>query len=150
MEPVTTAIVTALLAGGAKIAEKAVVDAYEGLKAVIIKKYGENKKVVQALENVEEEPEFEPNQATVEKRIQDANIDKDPEVAQAAERLLEELKKRPETVKATGVNLKNVEGASLRVRNIAASGTGANLEDSKFMGDLTFEDIRAGVDDSPN
>jgi predicted RND superfamily exporter protein len=150
MEPVTTAIVTALLAGGAKIAEKAVVDAYEGLKAVIIKKYGENKKVVQALENVEEEPEFEPNQATVEKRIQDANIDKDPEVAQAAERLLEELKKRPETVKATGVNLKDVEGASLRVRNIAASGTGANVERSKFTGDLTFEDIRAGVDDSPN
>jgi hypothetical protein len=151
MEPVTTVIAAALLAGAASgtaiAAEKAIVDAYEGLKALILRKFGENTKLVQAIENLENEPDFDPNRDALERRIQDAGADKDPEVSQAAERLVEELKKYSEVVKSTGVDMEKVEAASIRIREVAASGTGVRMRGIKATGDIDISGVRAGDTD---
>ena len=153
MEPITTAIAAAALAGAApgitKVVEQGIVDAYNGLKAIIQKKYGENSKVSQAVEAVAEEPDFEPNQATLDARVQQAGVDQDPEVAQAVQQLLDELKKRPERVAATGVNMEQVEAASIRIKEVLSSGTGVNMKGVKASGDIEIGSVRAGVDTDP-
>jgi hypothetical protein len=99
MDPITVAIVAAIAAGAAagagQVAEKAIVDAYEGLKGLIKRKLGADNKVSQAVAELEKEPEFEPNKAALEGRVKQAKVDEDADIKAAAQALLEQLKARP-------------------------------------------------------
>ena len=62
-----------------------------------------------------------------------------------AQPLLEAIQRRaPETAAAIGVDLKDVEGASLAIRRVMATGVGVKVAGAKLSGDLTIEDVRAG------
>jgi hypothetical protein len=98
MDPVTLAIVAAITAGvtaeGPKVVEKAILDAYEGLKS-LIKGKSSDQKVPKAIADVETEPEFKPYQEALKQRIETAQVNKDPEVLTAADTLLKLLKDKP-------------------------------------------------------
>jgi hypothetical protein len=99
MEPITL-IVTALVAGIAAaakpVAEEAVKDAYHGLKALIVRKFGDKGDVVLAVDQVEKKPDSSGRQETLAEELAGAGVGQDAEVLQAAQKLLALL--QPQTV----------------------------------------------------
>jgi hypothetical protein len=91
MDPISTAILGAL----AKLAEPAIKDAYEGLKRVIIKKFGANHELAQAVENVEKKPASRGRRESLEEEIASSDASSDEEILAAAQALLEKLKQQP-------------------------------------------------------
>jgi hypothetical protein len=99
MDPITTAIVAALTAGvvsgSTQVGQKVISDAYEALKALIKKKYGEKSEVVKAVENLEARPDSTGRKATLQEEVGAAKVDQDTEVIKASQALLERLKDYP-------------------------------------------------------
>jgi hypothetical protein len=94
MEPITfTAIVAALSAGVAtgvgKAAENALVDAYQGLKSTLKRKFGDDSEVAKAVDTVEEDPKSNWRQGMLKEKLEHVGADRDPEVRKAAEQLRE-------------------------------------------------------------
>lgn len=100
MEPVTMAIVAALSAGAASgatdVAKKALVDAYEGLKAMIKKKFGSNSDAADALDKLQAKPESVGRQTTLAEELNTVNAAADQELLRAAHSLLELIKALPQ------------------------------------------------------
>jgi hypothetical protein len=71
---------------------------------------------------------------------------KDGELVDAANRLIELVRTQaPNAAAAIGVDLKDVEAANLRLRDVVASGTGVKLEKGRLSGDIEISNLRAGV-----
>ena len=100
MDPITTAIIAAIAAGAASgtgtVAEKVIIEAYEGLKALINRKFGNDNKISKVITDLEEEPDFEPNKAALEGRVKQTRADEDQDIKVAAQELLEKIKSQPE------------------------------------------------------
>ena len=113
MDPITLAIIAAVTAGvtagAGKVAENAIVDAYEGLKNLIKRKFGNDEKLPKAIKDVENEPDFKPYQEGLRQRIEASALAKDPETLKAAKSLLELLKNKPAGAEAIQ-NIQNVYG----------------------------------------
>jgi hypothetical protein len=88
MEPITCAIISAL---SSEFIKDSVKDTYEGLKAVIRRKWGESGPI-KAISALEADPKSEAQAATVEETIIAAEANKDAEVLEALRQLLQELK----------------------------------------------------------
>jgi hypothetical protein len=81
----------------------------------------------------------------VEEDLKAVGADTDAEVLQQAQVLLEAIQRQaPQAAAAIGVDLKEIEGASLAIRHVIATGAGVKVEQGKFSGDITIEDVRAG------
>jgi len=152
MEPVTTSIVTALVAGavaGLKpTVSQAVKDGYQGLKALIKRKYS-----TVSIDHLEADPASKPRRAMVEEDLQKTDAVKDPELLQQVKALLDALQSQPpEVVNAIGVDLGDVKGASLTIEDVIATGTGVKAEHVETSGDITIRGVRAGRggESSPN
>jgi hypothetical protein len=139
-----TSVVTALAAGAAAAlkptVEQAVKDSYNALKGLIQRKYARV-----SLDQLEANPRSKSRQGVVEEALATAGIDKDAEVLQQAQTLLETLQRQtPETAAAIGVALTDIEGAALAIRRVTATGAGVTVEHAKLSGDITIEDVQAG------
>lgn len=148
MEPATI-IVTALALGAAagikSVAEKTVTDAYQGLKNLIKNKYPNV-----GLDRLEKKPDSTTQQAAVAEEIADAGADKDAEILQKAEVVLETAKNLPvENIAAIGVDLEKIKAASLKLKDIMATGTGVKVKDGEFIGEISIEQVRAGYKETP-
>jgi hypothetical protein len=100
MEPTTfTAIVATLSAGVAagvgKVGESALVDAYQELKAALKRQFGDNSEVVKAVDQLEQKPDSEGRKGMLRKEVEAVGADGDPDILQAAQQLLEQLKAQP-------------------------------------------------------
>lgn len=99
MDPITTALVVALatgVAGGAgQVGKEIIVDAYAALKDALKDKCGVDSKVMQALDALEEEPDFEPNQTALAGRMEQAEVTTDSTLLNLAETLLSNIKEQP-------------------------------------------------------
>jgi len=99
MDPITMALVAAITAGAAagatKVGEQAIVDAYNSLKGLLVRKFGVESKVVKAVDNLEEEPDSAGQKAVVGEQVKKAQADQDAELQAAAEALLAKLKAQP-------------------------------------------------------
>ena len=99
MEPVSTAIIAAIAAGlvaGVKdTGKKAVADAYNGLKALITRKFGGDSKLAEAVVKLEEDPKSPGRAQTVGKKVREVGADQDQEIVDAANLLLDKLKELP-------------------------------------------------------
>jgi hypothetical protein len=95
MDPVTTAIVAALAAGAGKVAEKAIVDAYDGLKAILKRKFREQGDLAEAIKELEAKPESDGRKTTLREEVVNAKADQDPDVLKAALALLDQIKAHP-------------------------------------------------------
>jgi hypothetical protein len=99
MDPITTAIVAALAAGAVsgatEVGKQALVDAYGELKSRIEKKFGKESKIVKAVQELEDEPDFEPNRKALAGRVEQSKASQDGEILAAARALLEQIEARP-------------------------------------------------------
>src|SRR3954454_3817299 len=99
MDPVTTAIVTAITAGVATgstdAGKKAIVDSYEGLKALVKKKFGGNSEVVEAINKLETRPDSAGRREALAEQIREIKAAEEPDLKAAAMSLLELIKAVP-------------------------------------------------------
>jgi hypothetical protein len=91
MDPITTAILAVLRVAGSEVVKAGVKDAYEGLKAVIRRKWGEAAPISKAISSVEEDPTSKGQAAVLEEKVAQVKATDDAEVAQALRRLVEQL-----------------------------------------------------------
>lgn len=92
MDPITTAIVAALSAGTisglTEVSKTATTDAYNTLKALLIKKFGARSEMAQAIDRLEANPELVGHQETLQEEIVTVNAEQDHEVLAAAKHVL--------------------------------------------------------------
>ena len=92
MDPITTAIVALLPALASDMVKSSVKDAYDGLKAVIRRKWGDAAPVAKAISALEEDPKSKAQVAVLEEKVEAAKVAEDAEVLQALHRLVEQMK----------------------------------------------------------
>ena len=92
MDPITTAILAVLPALASDMVQSGVKDAYEGLKAVIRRKWGDAAPISKAIAAIEEDPNSKAQAAVLEEKVGAVKAAEDAEVAQALRQLVEQMK----------------------------------------------------------
>lgn len=92
MDPITTAILGVLPALAADAVKSGVKDAYEGLKAVIRRRWGETAPISRAIVAVQEKPDSKARVAVLEEEVAAVAAGDDAEVLQALYQLVEQMK----------------------------------------------------------
>jgi hypothetical protein len=92
MDPITTAILAALGVMGSEVIKSGVKDAYDSLKAVIRRKWGESAAISKAITALEEDPQSKAQAGVLEEKVGEVKATNDAEVAQALHRLVEQMK----------------------------------------------------------
>jgi hypothetical protein len=99
-EIVTNAIVAAISAGAVAgvtdTAKSAIGDAYQGLKSLIKKKFGHDSEAGRAIDKLEAQPDADPWKQILTGELKTANSTSDPELAYAAQSLLELIRALPQ------------------------------------------------------
>ena len=109
MDPITV-ILTALVTGAAKVAGDAIPDAYQGLKALIQKKFAGKPDAEMALAKHEEKPKVweEP----LKEALVESGVDQDQEILKAAQALLDKTKEQPDGQQIITQTISNVKYAA--------------------------------------
>ena len=99
MDPITTtAIVTAIAAGAAAgasdVASQAIHDAYNGLKTLIQRKFGDHAAVIASMQQVETHPDSETWQNALEDSLDQVHAYQDSDIATQTQALLKLLKEQ--------------------------------------------------------
>ena len=92
MDPITAAIVAVLPALASDVVKSGVKDAYDGLKAVIRRKWGDTAPITKAIAAIEDDPTSKAQAAVLEEKVGAIKATEDAEVAQALHRLVEQMK----------------------------------------------------------
>jgi len=93
MDPITAAILAVLPALASDMVKSTVKDAYEGLKAVIRRKWGDTSPISKAISALEGDPDSKAQSAVLEEKVSALKATEDAEVAQALRQLVEQMKK---------------------------------------------------------
>jgi hypothetical protein len=115
MDPITTAIMAVLPALAGDTVKAAVKDAYDGLKAVIRRKWGESAPISKAIAAIEEDPKSKAQAGVLAEKVEAVKATEDREVAQALQKLVEQMK-------ANGVGGEAVAGIQLNISGGTQSG----------------------------
>ncbi|HML15021.1 MAG TPA: hypothetical protein VK456_17075 [Xanthobacteraceae bacterium] len=91
MEPITAAILAAL---NSDLLKTGLSDAYQGLKAVIRRKWGESAPINKAITALEEDPKSKAQAAVLDEKVGAVKATDDSEVLQALQQLVEQMKSR--------------------------------------------------------
>jgi hypothetical protein len=121
VEPVmmiVTAVVAGAVAAGKEVAAQVVKDSYAGLKALIVRRFGEKADVATALQQVEQKPDSTARQAVLKEELEAAGAEQDAEVLRQAQALLDLLKEH-------GLAAGPAYQAELRGSGAIAQGPGA-------------------------
>ena len=99
MDPVTTAIVAAIAAGvGAgttEVSKQALIDAYNVLKHKLKQFFGEDSKLANAVDELEQDPDSEGRKLILKEQVAKTQADQNPELLASAQVLLDQLKAQP-------------------------------------------------------
>jgi hypothetical protein len=99
MDPITTALISAVAAGAGSgatdIAKKAIAEDYEDLKALLKSKFGHNSRTADAIEKFQDTPDSPKRQDTLQE-LKAVNASADPELMSAAQSLLELINALPQ------------------------------------------------------
>lgn len=136
------ALAAGALAKAGNIGGRAVVDAYDALRALIVGKLGKGG----AVQSVEDEPRSETAQAALAEALTKSGLAGDPELAQHAEVL------RSAVAGGAGTGGADIEVGDIfgLVNNLVASGR-IKLGDVRVdTGDATLLNLRAGIGKSGN
>lgn len=104
METLTAAIMAAL----GNLGVKAVGDAYEGVKALMHRKFGAESDLADALKKLEQKPDAQARQQLLKEEAETAGADKDEEIIKAAQALLDAVKAQPGGEKAVQQIIKQI------------------------------------------
>lgn len=91
METLTAAIIAAL----GNLGVKAVGDAYEGVKALVLRKFGAESDLADALKKLEKQPDAQWRQDALQEEAEAAGANEDAEIMKAAQALLDAVKAQP-------------------------------------------------------
>ena len=94
MDPITTTILAALGVIGSEVIKSGVKDAYENLKGVIHRKWGESAPISKVIAAIEEDPSSKAQAGVLEEKVAAVKATADAEVAQALHQLVEQMKTR--------------------------------------------------------
>ena len=145
MEPIST-VAAAVVLGVATTASNTTVseivkDAYKFLKS-LVKRERPNFDFV----SLEKQGSNTLTKDAVQEMFPAGREEPDPELLQAArEMIVCVIKHAPEVVAYTGINLKGLTGANLKIDNVTASGMGVAVEGANMTGDIQITNVRAGV-----
>jgi hypothetical protein len=92
MDPITAAILAVLPALAADTVKSGIKDAYDGLKAVIRRKWGDAAPISKAIAAVEEDPKSKAQAAVLAEKVGAVKADEDADVLQALRVLVEQMK----------------------------------------------------------
>jgi hypothetical protein len=95
MDPISAAIITAVIAGATKVGERALNDAYSGLKALILRKFGSNSELALSVEAIERTPNSEARKQVLQEEVARFRADQDAQIHRAALALLGQIEARP-------------------------------------------------------
>jgi hypothetical protein len=120
MDPITAAIIAAVLAGAAEglteVSKNAIVDTYNALKAAIQKKLGKENNVTKAITELEGEKNSKGRQIVLEEQVSAATLKDDAQLLALAQKLTAEIKAQPATAQylqtAYGSNIAQASGGS--------------------------------------
>lgn len=112
MDTITGALVTAATSGLTKVGTSAIVDTYNGIKTLIQNKYG-NTDLPDAVEKLEQKPDSQSRQGMVQEELETAGADKDQEMLELVNQLIESLKETPEGQKAIGKYNLNIQNSKV-------------------------------------
>jgi len=97
---VANAIVAALwagaVAGATDTAKSAVADAYQGLKSLIKKRFGDHSEAAEAVDKLEAKPESDGRRQTMAEELKVVNSTSDPELVSAVQSLLALIEALPQ------------------------------------------------------
>ncbi len=92
MDPVTSAIIAALAAGGtSKTGETGVADAYDTFKAVLKQKFGLDSDLIEAINLLEKKPDSAGRKEMLKEEVATVKADQDPEILAATRTLLDKI-----------------------------------------------------------
>ena len=91
MDPITTAIVSALPALAADMVSGVVKDAYAGLKSLITRKFGATSAVAKSVEDLEVNPKSQGRAMVLSEHVEEAKATSDAEIMAAVSKLVEAL-----------------------------------------------------------
>jgi len=114
MDPITTALVAAIAAGATQVGKSAVVDSYNGIKALIKKKFAKTE-LPAAIESLEKKPDSKSRQGMVQEEVESAKVDRDPEILSAIQTLMDAVKNSPEGQKAISKYHLNITDSNVGV-----------------------------------
>jgi hypothetical protein len=146
MEPVTL-LLNALVAGAAAAlkptAEKAVKDAYEGLKSIIKRK---SSGLGEGVDYLEKNPGAKPRQQALETELATNKVAADEETLRAAKQVLEEVAKHDErAAEVTGITIEQLHaGASIDIKRMLAEKGPVNVRGLTAGQDIRLGDIISG------
>jgi hypothetical protein len=92
MDPITTAITAVLPSLASDTLKDAVKSAYEGLKAVIRRKWGERAPIINAIKAMEEDPTSKAQVGVLAEKVEAAKANEDTDVMKAVQELVTVLK----------------------------------------------------------
>ncbi|MGA9672918.1 MAG: hypothetical protein WBQ94_27120 [Terracidiphilus sp.] len=93
---ITAAIVSGATSAASDTAKKAVGDAYSGLKALLVRKFGGDSPTVNAMNSLEAKPDSQSRQGVLTEELAAAKVEAHPEIVSSAQSLLELLKALPQ------------------------------------------------------
>jgi len=136
------ALAAGALAKAGDIGGRAVVDAYDALRALIVRKLGKGG----AVQSVEDEPHSETAQAALAEALTKAGLVADPDLAQHAEVLRGTIARSAGTGGGADIEVGDIFGkVNVLVNNLVASGR-IKLGDVRAdTGDATLTNLTAGA-----
>lgn len=109
MDPITSAIILGVAGNLATDTLKA---AYISLKNALTAKYGEDSDFVDSVKKLEQTPDRQDRKATVQKEVEIAQANNDPELVKLAQALLDELKEQPGGIPSINMTVSNIKYAA--------------------------------------
>ena len=88
LSAITAALSAGAAAGVTDAGKKAIADAYDSLKSLLKKRFGNKSEAAAALEKLEAKPDSEGRRQTLGEELESAGAASDPELASAAQALL--------------------------------------------------------------
>jgi hypothetical protein len=92
MDPITTAVVSAVSAGVTTVGKKAVVDAYNVLKKIITSKFEKDNQLSKAIAEVEKNPDSKGQYIVLSEQVAATKAGHDTEIVKKAQELIKALK----------------------------------------------------------
>lgn len=125
MDPITTAIIAALVSGINAVGSQAVTDAYSALKRVILKKLPKSSDAKEAFEALESSPESEAPQQRLNTSLVEERVSDNAEVISLLNTLIEKM-----SVSSSGQSA--LSKYNIKADKIGAAGENITIQSQSF------------------
>jgi hypothetical protein len=110
-----------------------------------VKEYLKNKFPSVDIEQLEKNPNSESRHKVLCEELQDAQADKDQELRELLQKLLDHLHTHKNDSKSIGVDLRKIKvQKSLDIKDIDSSGDGVSINDAEIMENMNISGVKAG------